>query len=255
MIKYKQSVRAILNYIEAIFFRTLHNQQEKFQCPICKYHGPFKVLDRNSSIRKRAVCPNCKSLERHRLQKLVLDKLSSEFDFSRLTMLHFAPEPFLREYFKKRFNRYFSADLQMKNVDYNVDITDLPFPDNNFDFVFASHVLEHIEDDAKALSEIKRILSPGGFAILPVPVLGAKTIEYRYANPDEEYHVRAPGEDYFVRYTHIFSKMILYKSSDFDAQYQTYVYEDRSQWPNEIFPLRQKGSGERHLEFVPVCFV
>ena len=47
--------------------------------------------------------------------------------------------------------------------------TDLPFRDGSFDVVMASDVLEHIEHDHKAVSEISRVLRPGGSAILSVP--------------------------------------------------------------------------------------
>ena len=71
----------------------------------------------------------------------------------------------------------------MENVDFKVDLTDLPFSDSSYDFVFASHVLEHIQNDHDALAEIKRVLRPGGIAVLPVPIIGAPTVEYPEPNP------------------------------------------------------------------------
>jgi len=50
------------------------------------------------------------------------------------------------------------------------DATSLPYTDARFDLVIANHVLEHVEDDWRALAEIRRVLRPGGFAILQVPV-------------------------------------------------------------------------------------
>lgn len=49
------------------------------------------------------------------------------------------------------------------------DITDYPTVDNAFDVIFFNHVLEHIPDDERALSEVYRILKPGGMVILGVP--------------------------------------------------------------------------------------
>lgn len=94
----------------------------------------------------------------------------------------------------------------MHGVDHNVDLQELPFEDQTYDFVFASHVLEHIPNDEKAISEIRRILKPNGIAILPVPLVAEKTIEYSEPNPNETYHVRAPGFDYFDRYDRYFLK-------------------------------------------------
>ncbi len=45
----------------------------------------------------------------------------------------------------------------------------LPYPDNYFDFVICSEVLEHLKDDRKALKEIKRVLKPKGTLIITVP--------------------------------------------------------------------------------------
>ncbi len=49
------------------------------------------------------------------------------------------------------------------------DFTDLPFPDQSFDAVVAGEVLEHIEDDRRALAEAARIVRPGGVIALSVP--------------------------------------------------------------------------------------
>jgi SAM-dependent methyltransferase len=121
-------------------------------------------------------------------------------------MLHFAPEPFFREFFTRRFGQYETADLKRKGVDHKVDLQQLPFGDKTYDFVFASHVLEHIPDDHKAIFEIHRILKPNGMAILPVPIYSEKTIEYPEPNPHEFFHVRAPGTDYFDRYERYFQR-------------------------------------------------
>jgi SAM-dependent methyltransferase len=50
--------------------------------------------------------------------------------------------------------------------------TELPFRDGSFDVVMASDVLEHIERDGKAVSEIARVLRPSGSVILSVPAHG-----------------------------------------------------------------------------------
>jgi len=49
------------------------------------------------------------------------------------------------------------------------DACALPFPDGSFDVVTALDVLEHLDDDARAMSEIHRVLAPGGVAVLSVP--------------------------------------------------------------------------------------
>ncbi len=71
------------------------------------------------------------------------------------------------------------------------------------------HVLEHIEDDLKAIFELYRILKPGGWAILqsPIDIEREKTYEdFTITTPAErkkvfgqEDHVRIYGRDYFLR--------------------------------------------------------
>ena len=46
---------------------------------------------------------------------------------------------------------------------------DIPFDDNTFDAAMCNHVMEHVNDDIKAMSEIHRVLKPGGWAILQIP--------------------------------------------------------------------------------------
>lgn len=49
------------------------------------------------------------------------------------------------------------------------DICDLPFEDHRFQLVLATDILEHVDDDLRALAEIKRVLRPGGEAVMTVP--------------------------------------------------------------------------------------
>jgi SAM-dependent methyltransferase len=235
-------------------FKLWNDSKPKFQCPICKYLGPFADFRSFGGFREHALCPSCGALERHRLQYLVLDELE-ESDLACKKMLHVAPEKFLREVFSRRFSEYETADLFMKGVDHNVDLMDLPFANGSYDIVFASHVLEHIRDDKKAVAEIRRILKPNGIAILPVPVVCAETIEYPEANPHEAGHVRAPGLDYFERYREHFGKVTIASSETYPQKYQLYIYEDRSQWPTRECPMRRPMQGKKHADYVPICYV
>ncbi|MEL6469745.1 MAG: class I SAM-dependent methyltransferase [Cyanobacteria bacterium J06623_4] len=250
----RDHARQLKSRIDFIAFRLQNNAKERFECPVCGYAGPFMDVTPVTGVRKHAACPNCHALERHRIQFLVVEEVLKEIDTTHLRMLHFAPEPFFREYFSNRFVQYETADLSMKGVDYNVDIQKLPFDENVYDFVFASHVLEHIPDDEKALSEIRRILKPNGVAILPVPIVADKTVEYSAPNPYEDYHVRAPGLDYFDRYEHYFSRVDKFRSDAWPEKYQLFVFENRSQWPTEECPLRPSMRGPRHVDIVPVCY-
>jgi SAM-dependent methyltransferase len=229
--------------------------RERFTCPICGYHGTFLDLDRPSGVRRHAVCPQCNAFERHRVQFVVVKQVLERIRPSTLRLLHVAPEECLRKFLSERFGQYDTAGLQRPDVDHEVDLENLPFADRSYDFVFASHVLEHVRDDGKALSEIRRILRPDGIAVLPVPILAEKTVEYPEPNPHELHHVRAPGLDYLDKYDRYFSHVDKISSLSLPNEYQPFVYEDRTRWPTKECPLRPPMPGERHVEVVPVCYV
>jgi predicted SAM-dependent methyltransferase len=239
--------------ISAVGYKVLNRRKQRFVCPICEYHGPFCDDDAETGITKHTTCPNCGSNARMRLQYLVIQKLSKTLPFSSMSILHFAPEKAFTAWFRKIFRQYDSADIANPSVDYQADLLNLPFKDQSYDVIFASHVLEHIKNDEKALSEIRRVLKPGGIAILPVPIVSVKTIEYAEPNPEECGHVRAPGADYFERYSRHFGKVEIFSSHDFSDKYQTYVYEDRTMWPTKKMPQKQAMQGDRHQDYVPVC--
>jgi ubiquinone/menaquinone biosynthesis C-methylase UbiE len=58
-----------------------------------------------------------------------------------------------------------------------MDITDIQYPDNTFDVIYCSHVLEHVPDDRKAMREFARVLKPEGWAVFMVSLSEEHTIE------------------------------------------------------------------------------
>lgn len=251
----KCNLHKMKNWIGFHAFLLGNLNKERFECPVCDFSGPFMDINPPTGFRKNAKCPKCGALERHRIQYLVLSKVLNNVDTSSLKMLHFAPEPFFREFFCKRFGQYETADLIMEYVDHNVDLQELPFEDQTYDFVFASHVLEHIPNDKEAISEIQRILRPNGIAILSIPLVAEKTVEYPEPNPNDRYHVRAPGFDYFDRYSRHFSKIGKYSSDSLPRKHQVFIYEDRTLFPTNQCPLRPSMQGEKHIDIVAVCYV
>jgi SAM-dependent methyltransferase len=222
-----------------------------YLCPLCAYSGPFINERPETGLRRHARCPRCNALERHRLQWAVVKPLLASRPGLRL--LHVAPEPCLASGLSQ-LTRYITGDLFRRDVDHRIDLTDLPFRDGYFDVVYASHVLEHISDDGAAIREVRRVLRPGGFAVLPVPVIGGRTIEYGAPNPHEAGHVRCPGIDYFGRYRAAFTRVDVVTSDEVPGEIQPYVYEDQTRWPPTM-PLRPAVPGDRHLDYVPICQV
>jgi SAM-dependent methyltransferase len=240
--------------LRATYTKISANGQPAFDCPICRYHGPFRSHSAAHYPIRFTECPRCGLYERHRLQYLTLKELGKRHDLSKMSILHFAPEMHFERFFSGLFAKHETADISAPGVDYHVDIRKLPFADGSYDVIFASHVLEHVTNDHLALAEIKRVLSPNGFAILPVPVVSETTIEYPEENKFEFGHVRAIGADYFQRYEKVFARVEVWKSADFPENNQLYTYEDRSIFPTQQSPLRKPMAGERHPDYVPVCY-
>lgn len=176
---------------------------KNFFCPCC---GMFSFRFRSYGIKLRpyALCPNCDSLERHRLLWLYLTNKTNLFK-DRLRVLHIAPEPVFEKTFGTLENlHYITADLNPVRAMVEMDITNIGFGNDWFDVVLCFHVLEHVPDDRKAMSELYRVLKPGGWAILQVPVNLEETYEdSRIITPEERErhfgqkdHVRVYGLDY-----------------------------------------------------------
>ena len=172
--------------------------------------------------RPNALSPGTLSLERHRQMWLYLQN-ETNFFTHKLKVLHIAPEQeFLRKFKKMKNLEYTSADLFSPIVDVKADIVDLPFEDNSFDVIICNHVLEHIVDDRKAMSELYRVMKSGGWGIVQVPMKNSleKTYEdFTITDPKERQkhfgqydHVRWYGMDYFDRL----------KSVGFDADINFY---------------------------------
>lgn len=157
--------------------------------------------------RPNVLAPSTLSLERHRLLWLYL-KNETDFFTAPKKVLHMAPEQCFLKLFKAQKNLdYITADLYSPIADVKADICNLPFENNSFDIVFCNHVLEHIEDDNKAMSELFRVLKPGGMGIFQIPqdLNRNNTYEdFSITKPEDrkkhfgQYdHVRVYGKDYF----------------------------------------------------------
>src|ERR1041385_8389453 len=169
-------------------------------CPICR-KSARKFGEFGISPRQDARCLFCGSLERHRLVWLYFNRQTNLFDGSRKTVLHFAPETYFEARFRRIFGAdYVTADLFAPNADKKWDIMNLDCPDETFDVIYCSHVLQHVPDDRKAMCEVRRVLKTGGWAILLAPTDAEKTIEDpTITEPSQRLRVYGHN-DFFRRY-------------------------------------------------------
>jgi len=142
---------------------------EGSECLICDRHYRKFLPYGRLRPRENALCPGCLSLERHRLIWYYLKERTDFFTTGR-SVLHIAPENcFLKPFTTIHGEGYVTADLESPLAKVHMDIMAMPFPGHAFDVVLCSHVLEHVPDDIQAMKEIRRVLKPGGWALLQVP--------------------------------------------------------------------------------------
>ena len=163
-------------------------------------------------------CPNCHASDRERLYALwIKQQIQQKLFFKGMRLIHFAPEISLGKWLKQLdFFDYSTADLLMPEADYQIDITNMSFNDQQFDFFICSHVLEHVDNDDKAISELYRILKTNGCGILMVPIV--TDLEHTLEDitiTDEAERWRLFGQDDHVR---------LYSHNDYVQKLQTHGF-------------------------------
>lgn len=196
------------------------------KCPICneefKIFAPF-----GDNLFPNSQCPNCGSLERHRALYKYFCNESDIFNKTNISILHFAAEPCLYDIFDNDENidyipvdlsknhyikevYFLSSGITEKYREYDnylkmeVNVEDIPLDNESIDYLIINHVIEHVPNDIKALSEIYRVLKYGGEAFITVPIIGEKTLDDDSINTPElrqEYyndptHLRLYGKDF-----------------------------------------------------------
>jgi SAM-dependent methyltransferase len=126
-------------------------------------------------------CNNCQAADRVRLYVLYLEKIRPQLNGNTIKILDIAPTVPFTNYLKKHHEYNIrTADLYADGVDDKVDIQKMTiYEDNKFDAFICSHVLEHVDDDVAGMKELYRVLKPGGWGILMVPILLELTEDYQ----------------------------------------------------------------------------
>jgi len=161
-------------------------------------------------------CPLCGASDRDRLCALYLRHRLARPGSQRARILDIAPSEPLRRLFldlvagARGRLAYRTADMEREDVDDRIDIMDMRmYPDSAFDVFLCCHVLEHVADDRRALRELHRILSPGGWGIVLVPILvtldaidedpGLTDIDERWRRFGQDDHVRCYSKAGFLQ--------------------------------------------------------
>lgn len=137
---------------------------------------PYSMNDVETLNYKNYSCYRCGITDRDRLYIIFLQKMLNRHQQHHI--LEFAPRPALSGFLRSLPNvMHRTSDLFMQEVDDTQDIQDLHlYKDGSFEVFICSHILEHVTDDIKAMKELYRVLSPGGFGIVMVPILKPVTV-------------------------------------------------------------------------------
>ena len=206
--------------------RNISLRGNNVECPVCEKTFitflPFGIPP--AQLRPNAMCPNCNTLERTRF---IWKYLISQPDFfnSKQDVLHVAPElKLFQKFLLHPLINYTPIDKFIEGYKYptgtiKMDITNIEYPDHTFDFILGSHVLEHVQNDILAMSELYRVMKPGGWGILQVPIEMDRENTYEDESivlPDERQkafgqfdHLRIYGRDYIDRLTSVGFKVEL----------------------------------------------
>jgi len=189
------------------FLRQVPNLGIRRYCPVCRMwfrrFGEYGIVPR-----KEARCEWCGALERHRLVWLYFRRMTDLFKGHPKSMLHIAPERMFGKLLKRSLGTgYLTADLHNPSAMVRMDITDIDYPDETFDVIYCSHVLEHVLDDKRAMDELHRVLKSDGWAVFLVPITADRTIEdASITDPSDRLrifghksHVRRYGRDFVER--------------------------------------------------------
>jgi len=225
----KNAIKEFIPPITLKLYRSIFSPVQKYYCPVCSsYVNTFRRLSNHYSdcqeehgyidspllfetLNRRAYsCVNCGAADRQRLYALFIDQFTKgkkNID----SLLYLAPSKPFVTYLKDNtcIRNVRTSDLYMDGVDDNLDICNMnTYHDGQFDFVICSHILEHINDDLRAIAELYRVLHDKGTAIIMVPInLGIQhvyenalitTPEGRWKHFGQDDHVRTYSKEGFV---------------------------------------------------------
>ena len=188
----------------------------RYSCPVCGGHfRAFKTFVGSYYVNgalvdhttKDAICPRCGSDVRQRFLAAFLKQNTDVFD-KPCKLLDFAPNRGLHNFMKRHSNvDYITCDIVPQAYPHavgmlKIDITNIELPSNIFDALICFHVLEHIVEDQQAISELYRILKPGAWGVISLPIYGQTTLEFPDLDADGRTrmygiaeHVRLNGLD------------------------------------------------------------
>ena len=160
-------------YIRTIIYYLFY-KGKTVQCNICLSKSK-KFIPISFINSKDKICPKCGSLSRFRALGFYV---SNYFQNLNMNILDFSPHRSLHNFFNAKFPNYISSDYEDQFfAQKKYDITKIDENDQRFHLIICFHVLEHVLEDEKAITELHRILKKNGILIIQVPLKPGKTYE------------------------------------------------------------------------------
>lgn len=230
-------IRAACKKIFGRYITNIYRQLRKYtnkiiwygrnvECNICdSYLRKWSLYGDKEKVNR--ICPVCYSFGRQRFLWYCIENSFIEIKPG-LRILHIAPEMCIRHHLEKitHDGQYFTGDLNEEDVDIQIDITNITQPDSSYDLIICSHVMEHVPDDDRALSEFHRILKAEGKLIIQVPLSGSKqtyennnitTPQERASAYGQSDHLRLYGLDFMNKIrSHGYNLTVLDPKEHFD---------------------------------------
>jgi SAM-dependent methyltransferase len=184
--------------------------------------------------------------------RLVIRDVLENWNCGNRSLLHIAPEACLRGWLRELFDVYHTADLFQPGVDFQEDIQAMSFPDASYDCLLVSRVLTIPPDLTACLREIRRVLKPGGIAIIAEIYAHEKTIEFGEMRAGRS---REIGIDLLDKYAEHFRQVEPFLSSRYDSKYQltNRIWKDGR--PADDYPDFVRVPGQGFMDLVAVCHV
>lgn len=149
---------------------------ERCECTVCDWKGrSFRNFLSADEVIPSCICPGCGSFDRHRLLVLgVREELAKRPGWNPEVMVGFSLSTAMRYVLEHEgLARCYRSDIVTNDKrfspDFVADLRQTPVVDNSVDWIFCSHVLDHIAELDECVDEILRVLKPGGLAWIQVP--------------------------------------------------------------------------------------
>lgn len=199
------------------------------QCNICQVHlRQFIQLSSGDLL-----CPHCGSLPRQRrlwhelFDARVIEVIQSD---AKITLLDFSPPHCISSRLTKLLGaQYLPTDWVGEfAAAHHMDIRQLPLSDQSIHIIICYHVLEHIEEDQKAMQELFRVLQPGGTCWIQVPYSSIFLEDPKITSPEQR--LQSFGQSDHCR---VYSREVLQNRLE-KSGFQVQWMEFKEQSPQQI---------------------